>query len=77
LLLVYGLKPPELLWGKTDARFPQWALDKYGLAYCKRAGELAFKGGGTDSAPRIGTPYPFRDVLIGIARSVVTETATA
>lgn len=35
----------------------------------KRAGELAFKGGGTDAAPRIGTPEPFRDMLIAMAHS--------
>jgi len=48
------------------------AIEKYGLAYCKRAGELAFKGGGTDSSPRIGTPVKFRELLIAMARSVST-----
>ncbi|NQX95024.1 MAG: hypothetical protein HRT64_08925 [Erythrobacter sp.] len=61
---------PELRWGKTEPQFPPEALDKHGLDYCKRAGELAFKGGGKDSAPRIGTPTEFRDLLIGMARSV-------
>lgn len=71
-LLVYGIAPqdlPELDWGNSDATFPAWAIEKHGLAYCKRAGELAFKGGGTDSAPRIGTPEPFRELLIAMARS--------
>ena len=36
---------------------------------CKRAGELAFKGGGTNSTPRIHTPPEFRDLLLAIARS--------
>jgi hypothetical protein len=61
---------PELRWGKTEAVFPQWALDRYGLAYCKRAGELAFKGGGKDNKHRIGTPPEFRDLLLAMARSV-------
>jgi hypothetical protein len=61
--------PPELRWGRSEPVFPEWAIDKYGLAKCKRAGELAFKGGGTDSSPRIGTPEPFRDLLLSIARS--------
>ena len=69
LLYAVGVDLPDLLWGKSEPVFPAWALEKYGLAKCKRAGELAFKGGGTDSAPRIGTPPEFRDLLIGMARS--------
>ncbi|MBP7340649.1 hypothetical protein, partial [Niveispirillum sp.] len=71
-LLVYGLQRnelPELRWGKSEPTFPQWAIDRYGLAKCKRAGELAFKGGGKDSHHRIGTPPEFRDLLLAIARS--------
>lgn len=67
LLYSVGAELPELLWGESKAQFPQWAIDKYGLAYCKRAGELAFKGGGKDSAARIGTPAAFRDLLLQIA----------
>lgn len=70
--LLYVVRPelPELRWGKSDPVFPQWAIEKYGIEKCKRAGELAFKGGGKDSAPRIGTPTEFRDLLIKIASSV-------
>jgi hypothetical protein len=60
---------PELKWGRSEPSFPQWAVDKYGLAKCKRIGELGLKGGGKDSAPRIGTPVPFRDLLIQMAQS--------
>lgn len=69
LLLAYHCELPELDWGISEHRIPQWAIDKYGLDYCKRAGELAFKGGGTDSSPRIGTPPAFRELLISIART--------
>lgn len=72
-LLVYGLERsqlPELRWGRSEPSFPQWAIDRYGMAYCKRAGELAFKGGGKDNHHRIGTPTPFRDLLISLAQSV-------
>jgi hypothetical protein len=72
-LLVYGVAEedlPDLRWGKSEPTFPQWALDRYGLAKCKRAGELAFKGGGKDNHHRIGTPPEFRDLLLNIARSV-------
>lgn len=77
LLLVYGLKfevLPELRWGvsppPTEADFPPEAVAKHGLDYCKRAGVMAFKGGGKDSAPRIHTPPEFRDLLIEMARIV-------
>lgn len=71
LLVAYGIKAddlPELDWGKNDPTFPEWAIDKYGLAKCKRAGELAFQGGGKNSSPRIATPEAFRDLLLGLAR---------
>lgn len=77
LLYAVGVDLPDLDWGKSEHRIPQWAIDRYGLAYCKRAGELAFKGGGRDSAPRIGTPKPFRDLLIGMARSADVEKLAA
>jgi hypothetical protein len=70
LLLVYGVSCddlPELDWGVGKHRIPQWAIDKYGIQYCKKAGELAFKGGGTDSKDRIATPLPFMEILISIA----------
>ena len=72
LLYAVGTDPStmRLRWGKSEPTFPQWALDRYGLAKCKRAGELAFKGGGKDNHHRIGTPPEFRDLLLGIARSV-------
>ena len=70
LLYAVGVELPELRWGKSEPVFPQWAIDKYGIEKCKRAGELAFKGGGTNSTPRIHTPPEFRDLLLAIARSV-------
>jgi hypothetical protein len=77
LLLAYGCELPELEWGKSEPQFPQWAIEKYGITRCKRAGELAFKGGGTDSSPRIGTPEPFRELLLSIARSAARERRAA
>jgi hypothetical protein len=68
-LYAVGCHLPELDWGRSEPTFPQWAIDRYGLTYCKRAGELAFKGGGKDNAHRIGTPEPFRDTLIAMAKS--------
>lgn len=67
LLYVVNGKTPELKWGKTEAVFPQWAIDHYGLAKCKRIGELGLKGGGKDNEHRIGTPPEFMKLLIHIA----------
>lgn len=61
---------PGLDWGVGPHRIPQWAIEKYGELRAKRIGELSFRGGGKDSAPRISTPQPFRDMLIGMALSV-------
>ncbi len=61
---------PELPWGKSEPNFPHWAVEKYGLKKCKKMGEMAFKGGGTDSKARIHTPEEFRDILIAMALSV-------
>jgi hypothetical protein len=69
MLYVVRGNTPELRWGKTEPTFPQWAIDKYGLQKCKRAGELAFKGGGKDNSFRIGTPSEFKDLLLSIASS--------
>lgn len=77
LLYSVGCDLPELVWGKTEAIFPQWAIEKHGIEWCKRAGELAFQGGGTDSAPRIGTPAAFRDLLIEMARSATPASVAA
>lgn len=71
-LYAVGCDLPELRWGIHEvsaADFPVEAIAKHGLEYCRRAGILAFKGGGKDSSPRIGTPAEFRDLLLRIASS--------
>lgn len=73
LLIVYGLpreELPELFWGVTKWEPAPEVVARMGLKRAKRLGELCTKGGGTDSAPRINTPEPFRDLLLGIARAV-------
>lgn len=69
--LLYAVKCelPELSWGESEPVYPSWAIEKYGIKKVKRMGEIAFKGGGKDSAPRISTPPQFRDLLIDMARS--------
>jgi len=70
MLYVKGCELPELKWGKyevKDSDFPAWAMEKYGRKKCRRIGLLSFKGGGTNSTPRIHTPIEFRDLLLRIA----------
>ena len=68
-LYAFGVDLPSLAWGVGEHRIPEWAIAKYGEKRARRIGELSFRGGGVDSAPRIGTPEPFRDMLIAIART--------
>ena len=68
-LLAYGCELPELDWGKGESRLDPAVIARMGLARAKRLGEVGARGGGTDSAPRIGTPTPFRDLLLSIART--------
>jgi hypothetical protein len=72
LLYSVGCELPELEWGVykvCDEDFPAWAMEKYGREKCRKAGLLAFKGGGKNSSPRISTPDKFRDLLISIAKT--------
>lgn len=78
LLLVYGLDElPSLDWGKGPPRYDPVVVERMGLQRAKRLGELGARGGGTDSSPRIGTPLPFRDLLLDMARSVKQERLAA
>jgi hypothetical protein len=69
LLLAYHCDLPELDWGIGKSRLDPAVIERMGLERAKRLGEVGSRGGGTDSAPRIGTPQPFRDLLVSIART--------
>ena len=60
---------PELDWGIGEPRLDPAIVARMGLKRAKRLGEVGGKGGGKDSTPRIGTPAPFRDLLISMART--------
>jgi hypothetical protein len=77
LLLAYRCELPELLWGKSEARLDPAVVERMGLKRAKRLGEVGARGGGKDSAPRIGTPEPFRRLLINIARSAQSQARAA
>lgn len=69
LLLAYGIANlPELHWGKSEASLDPAVVARLGLKRAKRLGEVGSRGGGKNSAPRIGTPVEFRDLLISLAR---------
>lgn len=75
LLYACGVDLPELDWGIGPSRLDPTVIERMGLKRAKRLGEVGAKGGGTDSAPRIGTPAPFRDLLLSIARTARRQEA--
>jgi hypothetical protein len=76
-LLAYGTDLPSLDWGKGPPRLDPAVIERMGLARAKRLGEVGARGGGTDSSPRIGTPGPFRDLLLSIARTAQPQARAA
>lgn len=76
-LLAYRCTLPELDWGKGAPRLDPRVIERMGLARAKRLGEVGGRGGGKDSAPRIHTPEPFRDLLLSIARTSTRDQAVA
>lgn len=77
LLLAYHVDLPELDWGIGEMKLDPEVVERIGLQRAKRRGEVASHGGGTDSAPRIGTPAPFRDLLLSIAKTASRERIAA
>lgn len=69
LLLAYKVDLPELDWGIGESRLDPAVIERMGLKRAKRLGEVGAQGGGKNSTPRIGTPEPFRDLLISMVRS--------
>lgn len=68
---------PELDWGIGESRLDPAVIERMGLKRAKRLGEVGSRGGGVDSAPRIGTPIPFRDLLLSIAATAIRDEAAA
>jgi len=70
LLYVCRTARPELRWASSSWMPDPALVARWGLKRAKRLGEVAARGGGRDSAVRIGTPPEFRDLLISLAQSV-------
>jgi len=68
-LYSFGCMLPELDWGKGEPRLDPAVIARMGFKRAQRLGEVGGRGGGKNSPPRIGTPAPFRDLLISIART--------
>lgn len=64
---------PELDWGKSEPRLDPAVVARMGFKRAQRLGEVGGRGGGKDSAPRIGTPATFRDLLISIAATAMSS----
>jgi hypothetical protein len=77
LLYACKVELPELDWGIGEPRLDPAVIERMGLQRAKRLGEVGARGGGTDSAPRIGTPPPFRDLLLSIARTANAKALAA
>jgi hypothetical protein len=71
-LYVHGVRLedlPELDWTRGAQRLPQWMIDRYGYEKARRIGVVAMVGGKDKTIIRNATPLPFRDLLLGIART--------
>ena len=64
---------PNLTWGKTEQRIHPRALELHGYEKARRIGMVAMIGGKNKTKIRNATPTCFRDVLLGIARSVSNQ----
>jgi hypothetical protein len=68
-LYANGIDLPELDWSLGGQRLPQWMVDRYGYEKARRIGVVAMVGGKNKTNIRNATPLPFRDLLIGMART--------
>lgn len=73
LLYAVGCELPELEWGVGERQLDPAVVERMGLKRAIRLGEVGSRGGGMNSTARIYTPEPFRDLLISIARTAVTN----
>jgi hypothetical protein len=61
---------PALNWSKGEQRLHPIALERYGYEKARRIGMTAMVGGKDKTKIRNATPVGFRDLLLGIARTV-------
>ena len=73
-LYAVGIERPELRWGPSEQRLPEWMVERYGYEKARRIGVMAMVGGKDKTRIREATPLKFRDVLLAMARSVSQPT---
>lgn len=76
-LYAVGVDYPELNWTEGEQRLHPVALERYGYEKARRIGMVAMVGGKDKEKIRDRTPVEFRDVLLGMARSVNSKTQAA
>lgn len=74
-LYAVGCDLPELRWGPCEQRIHPRALELHGYAKARRIGMMAMVGGKDKTRIRNATPPAFRDVLITMARSAVSQSS--
>lgn len=72
-LYAMGCKLPELRWGKSQAQLDPELVARIGFKKAQRRGEVLSKGGGVDSRIRLATPPEFRELLLSIARTCLSQ----
>jgi hypothetical protein len=68
LYVVSQERPADLIWGPSEQRLPQIALERHGYEKARRTGVMAYVGGKDKKRIRSATPPAFRDVLLSLAR---------
>lgn len=69
-LYAVGCQLPDLDWSRGAQRLHPIALERHGYEKARRIGMAAMVGGKDKTKIRERTPVEFRDVLLGMARSV-------
>ncbi|WP_460481178.1 hypothetical protein [Comamonas humi] len=63
---------PEFIWGPSDSGPTPEMVLRYGYEKARKVGRMALVGGKDKTRIRNATPPPFRDLLVGIARTAGT-----
>lgn len=66
-LYAFGVKLPDLTWGRVEQRLPEWMIERYGYTKARRIGQMAMVGGKNKTRIREATPDLFRDQLLAMA----------
>lgn len=72
-LYACGVELPSLRWGQGEQRLDPKMVERHGYEYARRKGLVSMIGGKRKKQIRNATPEPFRDLLLGIARTAQKE----